>query len=84
MAPRLVELCFQAAALDSLRTRGVMAFPAGLRALRVHRQEPGRGGCRLWCRMRARGDDVFDGEVVDEAGAVFVELEGYRTVARPG
>ena len=29
MAPRLVELCFQAAALWSLKTCGAMAFPAG-------------------------------------------------------
>jgi acyl transferase domain-containing protein/NAD(P)-dependent dehydrogenase (short-subunit alcohol dehydrogenase family) len=84
MAPRLVELCFQAAALQSLKTRGAMAFPAGLKSLQVYRQEPGPDGPRLWCRMRSCDEDTFDGEVVDETGAVYVGLEGFRTVARPG
>jgi NAD(P)-dependent dehydrogenase (short-subunit alcohol dehydrogenase family) len=84
MAPRLVELCFQAAALWSLKTRGAMAFPAGLKSLRVRRQEPEPGGPRLLCRMRPRDAETFDGEVIDEAGTVYVELEGFRTVARPG
>jgi hypothetical protein len=83
MAPRLVELCFQAAALWSLKTRGAVAFPAGLKSLKVYRQEPGPDGPRLWCRMRAVGDDAFDGEVLDENGTLYVDLTGFRTVARP-
>jgi hypothetical protein len=79
----LVELCFQAAALWSLKTRGEMAFPAGLKTLRVYRQEPAEDGARLWCRMRRTGEDTFDGEVVDQTGARYVALTGFRTVARP-
>ncbi len=84
MAPRLVELCFQAAALWSLQTAGAMAFPASLASLVVYRQEPQEPADRLWCTLETGDGSTFEGQVVDEEGNVYVALKGYRTIARPG
>ncbi len=84
MAPRLVELCFQAAALWSLKACGAMAFPAGLEVVSVYRQEPAVGTGRIWCALETPDGERFDGQVFDDAGNVYVELKGYQTVARPG
>jgi hypothetical protein len=83
IAPRLVELCFQAAALWSLKARNAMAFPAGLGSVSVYRQEPAAGAERIWCALETADGESFSGQVVDEAGNVYVDLKGYRTVARP-
>ena len=85
MAPRLAELCFQVAALWHVKTNNAMAFPLGFRSLTAYRQPVEADGRRLYCLLHtADGGEHFDGQVVDEAGNVFVSLQGYRTVGRPG
>ncbi|MDW8316858.1 MAG: SDR family NAD(P)-dependent oxidoreductase [Anaerolineae bacterium] len=85
MAPRLVELCFQAAALWHIKTHNAMAFPLGFRSVTAYRQPVEAEGRRLYGIVRtADHGETFDCQVVDEAGKLFVELLGYRTVGRPG
>ena len=114
MAPRLMELCFQAVALWSVKRRQAMAFPAGIDAVTVYGRpgtddgdatagvaDQGESGLYAIARHvdglgaeahgtdgRDGGDseagDKFDVQVVDAAGRVYVDMRGYRTVARPG
>jgi hypothetical protein len=87
MAPRQVELCFQAAALWHIRTHDAMAFPLGIGSVAAYpaSRTAVAGDRRLYCICRtADGGDTFDAQVVDEAGNVCVDLRGYRTVSRPG
>jgi hypothetical protein len=85
LGPRLVELCFQAAGLWLLARKETMALPTSLERATVYRQEDEAGGKRLHAIVKVRGDgEAFDCRVVDEKGAVFAEVVGYRTVALPG
>ena len=84
IAPRLVELCFQAAALWTERVKGAMGLPLGFDQVTAYRQPEEAEGRRLYCTCTTANDgESFDATVVDEAGNVFVELKGYLTVARP-
>ena len=84
MAPRLVELCFQSAALWTERVKGAMGLPLGFEKVTAYRQPEEAAGRRLYCVCTTPNDgESFDATVVDEAGNVFVTLAGYLTVARP-
>lgn len=83
MAPRLVELCFQLAALWHRHTHGAVAFPLGFASLTAYHQEADAAGPLYGLVTTADDGETFDGWVVDETGRVFVALKGYRTVARP-
>ena len=84
MAPRLIELCFQCAALWTERVKGAMGLPLGFDKVMAYRQPEEAAGRRLYCVCTTANDgETFDATVVDEAGNVFVKLEGYLTVARP-
>jgi NAD(P)-dependent dehydrogenase (short-subunit alcohol dehydrogenase family) len=85
MAPRLLELCFQAAGLWLLAKKDTLGLPTALERATVFRPEDGAGGKRLYVTVVARGGgDAFDARVVDEKGLVHAEVVGYRTVALPG
>ena len=82
-APRLLELCFQAAGLWLLAKKETMGLPTALERASVYRQ--GEGAKRLYATVAARANgEAFDARVVDEAGHVYAEVVGYRTVALPG
>ncbi|MCO5184687.1 MAG: SDR family NAD(P)-dependent oxidoreductase [Anaerolineae bacterium] len=84
MAPRLIESCFQAAALWHTEIKGAMAFPLGYDAVTAYRQPDEADGKRLYTTVTTADDgETFDGTVVDENGNVFVSLKAYRTVGRP-
>jgi hypothetical protein len=84
MAPRLVELCFQAAALWNTKVKNAMAFPLGFEAVTAYRQPEEAEGRRLYCVCKTHNDgESFDAQVTDEAGNVFVVLKSYLTVSRP-
>ncbi|MFO7681288.1 MAG: SDR family oxidoreductase, partial [Chloroflexota bacterium] len=83
MAPRLVELCFQLAALWHQKTNNAMGFPLGFESLTVYRQPETANGQRLYARLQTANGERFDAQVVDETGAVYVDLKGYLTVSRP-
>ncbi len=77
-APRLVELCFQAAGLWAIAHRKVLALPESVEDVRIHRPV-GLDERGLTAVVDAR-DDAFDVQVVDPDGAVVVSVHGYRTV----
>jgi hypothetical protein len=84
LAPRLLELCFQAAGLWLLAKKETMALPTALERATVFRPEDPAGEKRLYVTVTARGGgDAFDARVVDEKGQVHAEVVGYRTVALP-
>ena len=85
LEPRLLELCFQAAAQWCIEAKDAMAFPLGFDALKVYRAAAEAAGQRLYALLETRDEgQSFDADVVDESGALYLRLRGYRTVARPG
>jgi NAD(P)-dependent dehydrogenase (short-subunit alcohol dehydrogenase family)/acyl carrier protein len=82
LGPRLLELCFQTAALWSIETRGEMALPASFDAVESYCSDETPAGRRLYAVVTARADGKFDARVVDDQGAVSLELRGYGTVAK--
>jgi hypothetical protein len=84
MAPRLLELCFQSAALWNSKVTDGGAIPLGFEAVSAFRQPAEAEGRRLYCVCKTHNDgESFDAQVVDEAGSVFVTLKSYLTVSRP-
>jgi hypothetical protein len=97
MSPRLIELCFQTAGVWQIQTKGEMALPLGIETVtRYAKPEP---GAPLMAVVQSLGDAVrfgghddagassrekFNAQVMDEAGTVYVDLKGYRTVVLPG
>ncbi len=85
LAPRLIELCFQTAGVWDIQTTGTMALPLGIGAVTAFRQPEEAAGRRLYARVDViDGGETYNAQVVDEAGNVYVELKGYRTVDLPG
>ncbi|MBP6017200.1 MAG: SDR family NAD(P)-dependent oxidoreductase, partial [Candidatus Promineofilum sp.] len=85
MAPRLIELCFQTAGVWDIQTTGTMALPLGLESVTTYKQPAEANGHRLYSLVTAQDNGAtYHAQVVDETGAVYVELKGYRTVALPG
>jgi hypothetical protein len=85
MAPRLIELCFQTAGVWQIATQEVMALPAGIRQVVCYRQAEEAAGRRVYALVTvADKGEKFDARVVDDAGNVYIALEGYWTVQLPG
>jgi hypothetical protein len=83
-APRLLELCFQAAGLWLLARKETMALPTSVERAVFRRQPEEAKDKRLYAVVDVRNDgEAFDARVVDEQGLVYLELVGYRTVALP-
>ncbi len=85
IAPRLLELCFQTAGIWEVSVKERLALPTAFRSVVRHRGMEEANGKRLYALVEATSDEpLFDARVVDETGNVYLELEGYRTVALPG
>ncbi|HEU5102534.1 MAG TPA: SDR family NAD(P)-dependent oxidoreductase, partial [Roseiflexaceae bacterium] len=85
MAPRLIELCFQTAGVYEMTTAGVMALPLAIGSVTTYHQPEQAGGARLFALVTpVDGGAAFDAQVLDEAGNLYVDLRGYRTVQLPG
>jgi NAD(P)-dependent dehydrogenase (short-subunit alcohol dehydrogenase family) len=82
ITPRLIELCFQTAGIWEMGTEGVMGLP--MRVGRVTASGEDAASGRVAAVAEAQPDGSFRVRVVDEAGTVVVELDGYRTVQLPG
>ena len=80
--PRLVELCFQTAAVAALAEHGLLALPAHVDRV-VVLEHPAEPAGRLVARTVAGADGGVDAEVLDGEGRVFVRLEGYQTIELP-
>ena len=83
MAPRLIELCFQTAGVWKIAVQQQMALPLSIEWIATYRQSEAAPG-RLYARVTTIDGAVFDAQVIDEAGEVYVDLKGYRTVTLPG
>jgi hypothetical protein len=81
-APRLIELCFQAAGLWEAGREGRLALPTHVTRAVVlgDGEQPAEGPFVVTARPTPDG---FDCIVADAAGTVAVRLEGYRTIALP-
>ncbi len=86
MAPRLIECCFQTAGILQIARDATLGLPTAFGAVRVYRRPEEADGERLRALIVRRDGEppVYDARVVDDRGRVYVELEGYRTVALPG
>ncbi|MCS7290227.1 MAG: SDR family NAD(P)-dependent oxidoreductase, partial [Roseiflexus sp.] len=85
IAPRLIELCFQAAGMWEMVTHRAMALPAAIGSVTIHRQPERAEGRRLYALVTAiNGGASYDVQVVDTDGNVYVDLRGYRTSRLPG
>jgi hypothetical protein len=86
VAPRLIELCFQAAGIEQVARDGTLGLPTAFDVVRPFRQPHEADGERLYATVARRAGDtrVYDARVVDGRGRVYLELEGYRTVTLPG
>ena len=85
IAPRLIELCFQAAGMWEMVTHRAMALPAAIGSITIHRQPERAEGRRLYALVAAiDGGASYDVQVVDTDGNVYVDLRGYRTSRLPG
>jgi hypothetical protein len=83
MAPRLIELCFQTAAIMELVEHGYMGLPRSVSRVRTIRASEEANG-PLYALVRPGAEpESYDAHVVDASGTVFVELHGYRTVRWP-
>jgi NAD(P)-dependent dehydrogenase (short-subunit alcohol dehydrogenase family)/acyl carrier protein len=84
MAPRLIEACFQTVGVWQIEAQHVMALPLSIGSVAAYRQ-PGEVQGRLYAVATAiNHGESFDAQVVDERGAVLVDLKGYRTITLPG
>jgi hypothetical protein len=81
IAPRLIELCFQAVGLFEAGTDGHLALPLHVGAVRLNGRPDERAGLVATARRDGRGG--FSCAVRDEDGALVLRLDGYRTAALP-
>jgi NAD(P)-dependent dehydrogenase (short-subunit alcohol dehydrogenase family) len=85
VAPRLIELCFQTAGVWEMAAKGIMALPLAIGSVTIYRQPEQAAGARLYALVKAvDGGTSFDAQVVDQAGNMYIDLRGYRTVQLPG
>jgi hypothetical protein len=82
VSPRLIELFFQTAGIWEIGRHGRFGLPQGVARIVLHEALDAPQG-RVVAMVKV--DDIgFGGQVVDEAGAVLLEVSGYRTVELPG
>jgi acyl transferase domain-containing protein/acyl carrier protein len=82
IAPRLVELCFQAAGLCEAAWYGRLALPQHVDKVQVL-GGAGQADGPLYA-VTAEDDGHFDCTVLDAQGDVVVRVDGYRTTPLPG
>ena len=83
MAPRLIELCFQAAALREVAGQGRIGLPLHVDQVCLWRSPDLADGPLYAVVAPARDGDSLDAEVVDQAGNSYLRLRGYKMVAHP-
>ena len=83
LSPRLIELCFQTAGIWELGVQGRFGLPQHVDKIVPLRSPDGFEGSLHAIAVPRPQDGGFDIEVADSAGARYLKLEGYRTVALP-
>ncbi len=82
-APRLIELCFQTAALWGVIGQGRMGLPEHLDEVFIWRLPELDQGPLYAVAAPNPDDGSFEAEVLDAAGNRYVGLRGFRVVAHP-
>jgi len=83
MTPRLIELCFQAAALREVAGQGRIGLPFHVDQVCSYGTPNLADGPLRAVVTNARNEDSLDAEVVDTAGNRYLQLRGYKMVAHP-
>jgi hypothetical protein len=83
-SPRLIELCFQTAAIVELQSSRRMALPHSVDSISVFRAAEVAEAPVFAVVTPTLTGDSFDADVVDASGNICVRLKGYRTIALPG
>jgi hypothetical protein len=81
-APRLAELCFQAAGLWQAGLEGRLALPTRIGRLRLHRA-PAQAALPLRATARETTPGRFDCQVIDAKGQLVLQLQEYGTIPLP-
>jgi acyl transferase domain-containing protein len=81
VSPRLIELFFQTAGIWDIGRHGRFGLPQHVDRIVLHETLDAPQG-RVEAIVETQ-DGGFGGKVIDEAGAVLVELDGYRTIELP-
>ena len=80
IAPRLIELCFQAAGLYEMVVQRRMGLPLHVDRVRLFRAPESAEGPLFAVVTPGADSACFDVEVVDSAGHLYLCLNGYSTV----
>ena len=83
MAPRLIELCFQTAALREVAGEGRIGLPRHVGEVCLGRPAELAEGPLYAVVTPGPKKDSFDAEVVDRTGNRYLQLRGYQMVAHP-
>jgi hypothetical protein len=80
LEPRLIELCFQTAGLWEMSALRRLGLPQQIQQVSSVRTP--EAGTPLYAVVTAKTDGaLFDADVVDAQGNLYLQLRGYRTVA---
>jgi NAD(P)-dependent dehydrogenase (short-subunit alcohol dehydrogenase family) len=83
MEPRLIELCFQAAALRDVAGQGRIGLPLHVERVCLYSAPDLADGPLHAVVTPGANEDSLDAEVVDTAGHRYLQLRGYKMVAHP-
>ncbi|MFN7994778.1 MAG: SDR family NAD(P)-dependent oxidoreductase [Bryobacteraceae bacterium] len=83
IAPRVVELCFQTAALEGLAAQGSMGLPAHINEVSTWRTPDLANATLFAIATPDDGEGGFEADVVDQKGNRYMRLKGYRMIAHP-
>jgi hypothetical protein len=83
LAPRLIELCFQAAGAWQIGTSGKMALPRRIARITLPGGVSATEGAAIHAMVSPLSEDTFDAEVIDDSGRVLLRLEGYQSIEYP-
>jgi hypothetical protein len=83
LAPRLVELCFQTAALGEIAEQGRMGLPQHVSEVSMWRTPDFAAGPLYAVTTPGADEGSVEADVVDTTGNRYMHLRGYRMVAYP-
>ncbi len=83
VAPRLIEFCFQTAGLWEVSVDGKMGLPQHVERVRLLRSMESAQGPLYAVVTPDLTQGVFAVEVVDAAGNLYLQMDGYKTIALP-
>jgi len=83
VSPRLIELCFQTAGIWEMGMKEKMGLPYHIDSVRIFKNGDSKNMGNLFAVVTPTKNDEFDAYVVDEAGTVYLQLQGYSTMEVP-